>query len=85
MANTNKEQTHLDGHQTLKAAFNNEDASITVNGFLAGKVGRKVEVTYVDTVTEQYDFTEDSILLMSYELIYTDATKDSLLSAERIA
>ena len=85
MSNTSKEQTHLDGHQTLKASYNDVDASLTVNGFLVGAVGRKVDVTYPDTVTEQFAFSENGTALYTIEIIYTDSTKESLLSAERIA
>lgn len=85
MSNTTKEQTRLDGHQSLKASFNDVDFSLTVNGFLTGKVGRKIEVDYVNTVTEQYNFMENGNLLYTLEVIYTDVTKESLLSAERIA
>jgi hypothetical protein len=85
MSNTTKEQTKLDGHQSLKASFNDVDASLTVNGFLVGAVGRKVEVTYPDAVTEQFAFSENGTALYTIEIIYTDGTKASLLSAERIS
>jgi hypothetical protein len=89
MARTNKSQTHLDGDQVLKSIFNTEDSSITSSGFLVGKVGRKVELSLATTSiaddTEVYDFMESGTLLYQITLVYTDGTRETLLSAERTA
>jgi hypothetical protein len=89
MAITQKPASDLDYSQTLQNAFNDVDSTITTNGFLVGKIGRKVDVsistTNVASDTETYAFSENSIALYSLKLIYTDGTRTQLLSAERIS
>lgn len=90
MANTTtKKASDMSFENVLRAAANKEDGSITVNGFLAGKIGHRVEMTIgttnVANDTEQYDFYDDALLLYSIEVIYTSATRETLMSAERIA
>lgn len=87
MANTTKPLSERDANQTLKHAYNDVDGSLTTNGFLVGKVGRKIiqtiTTTNVPNDTVILNFYEDSDLLYQYKLIYTDNTQTTLISAER--
>lgn len=89
MSNTTKAPSDLDYSQTLQGAFNDVDATLSTNGFLVGKIGRKVIVTVSTTTTandtETYAFSESGTALYSLKLIYTDGTRANLLSAERIS
>jgi hypothetical protein len=89
MANSQKRPSQQDSNQVMQGAFNDVDASLSTNGFLVGKVGRKVDVTIATTNvaddTEQYEFSEDGVSLYTIECIYTDGTRETLLSAERTA
>jgi len=86
---TSKRSTRKDGMQTLQMAFNDVDASLTTNGFLVGKVGHKVTLALATTNifndTELYTFLDGEQLLYQIKLVYTDAGKTQLLSAERVA
>lgn len=79
---TDKLLSNRDGNQTLQAAFNEEDFSLTQAGFLVGKVGRRIEVGGAGAV-ETYTFLEDGDTLYVLTLTYTDGTKTTLISAER--
>lgn len=79
---TDKLLSNRDGFQTLQASFNEEDFSLTTAGFLVGKVGRRIEVGGAGAV-EIYTFIEDGDTLYELTLTYTDASKTTLLSAER--
>lgn len=89
MSNTIKAPSDLDYSQTLQGAYNDVDATLSTNGFLVGKIGRKVVVTVSTTTvandTETYAFSENALALYSLKLIYTDGTRANLLSAERIS
>lgn len=90
MANqTQKAPSDLDYSQNIQGAYNDVDATLSTNGFLVGKVGRKVVVTISTTTiandTETYAFSENAIALYSLKLIYTDGTRSTLMSAERIS
>jgi len=82
--NTAKNLSNRDAFQTLQAAFNEQDFSLTTTGFLQGVVGRKVEVEDNGS-NEVYTFSENGTILFVYTVTYTDGTKAQLLSAERTA
>ncbi len=89
MANTTKRFSERDADQTLQASFNDIDSSITTNGFLTGKVGRKitqvVSQTTVPGDTATVSFLESGNLLYTLTIIYTDSSQSVMLSAERTA
>ena len=89
MAKTTKPKSQFDGNQTLQKAYNEEDATLAVNGFVVGQVGHKVEMaistTNVANDTETYTFTDNGTTLYVIEVIYTDGTREVFQSAERIA
>lgn len=86
---TQKPLSHLDYEQTLQSAYNDENATLSVDGFLTGKVGRKVELTISTTTvlsdTETYNFSENGNSLYSIRIIYTDGSRSLMISAERIS
>lgn len=86
---TIKEPNGLDGAQTLKESYNQVNATLSVDGFLTGLVGRRVDLA-ISTVnvandTETYIFSELSVPLYTYQVTYTDGTRTTMLFAERIA
>jgi hypothetical protein len=86
---TQKPLSHLDYEQTMQSSYNDVNATLSVDGFLTGKVGRKVELSITTTVlandTEVYNFSEGGIALYELTIIYTDSTRAQLVSAERTA
>jgi len=89
MADTTKVLSEYDASQTLQGAFNDVDKTLSVNGFLVGKVGHKVEMaiatTNVANDTEVFTFTDSGATLYILTVIYTDGTRETFLSAERTA
>lgn len=89
MSITQKPLSHLDYEQTLQSSYNDINATLSVDGFLTGKVGRKVELSISTTTllddTETYSFSESGSLLYSIKIIYTDGSRALMISAERIS
>lgn len=89
MGVTAKRLSDQDANNTLRHAYIPEDGTISVNGFIAGKVNRKVDVAIQTTTiandTEQFTFSESGTTLYIIKAIYTDGTRDTLLSVERTA
>lgn len=94
-SNSQKEIPKQDYEQALRYSYNNNIKAFSVDGFLAGKVGHKIEIT-IDTTTvpndtEIYTFSDTSIqapnspILSQLKLVYQDDQREVLLSAERIA
>jgi hypothetical protein len=85
MSKTDKLMSDRDFQQTLKLSFNDVDASVTTNGFLIAKVGRKVEIDVSGGSVAVYTFKENGVTLYQYTMTYTDASRSQLISAERTA
>ena len=89
MAHTTKEISDKDANQAIRSVFNDVDKTLSTNGFLVGKVGHKVvnaiSTTTIADDTETYTFTDDGTQLYQIRIIYTDGTRETLLSAERIS
>ena len=89
MSNTTKSLSERDGSQTLQASFNDVDATLTVNGFLVGKIGRRVDIATTTTNTsgdsQTFAFSENGNALYTFLLVYTDSTQNTLLYATRTA
>lgn len=86
---TTKPLSQQDPGETQQYSFNDVDATHTVNGFLVGVVGRKVTLTISTTNvandTETYVFSENSVNLYTFVIVYTDGTRTTLSTATRIA
>ena len=89
MANTTKGLSERDYQQTLKASFNDIDSSLTTNGYLTGKIGRKiVQAITTTTVTDDtaiFTFSESGTMLYQLTIIYTNSSQSVMISAERTA
>lgn len=89
MAETTKRLSEYDANQIFQKVFNPEGGTLGADGFLVGKVGRRVDRAVSTTTlagdTETFTFSEDAITLFVLQLIYTDGTRAELLSAERTA
>jgi hypothetical protein len=89
MADTQKPLSERDFGQTLKSSYNQVDASLTVAGFLTGRVGHKVSLaistTTITNDTETFSYSDNGTALYAIKIIYTSGTRDLMLSAERIS
>lgn len=86
MANTTSKQMPITSDENaIKQSFNIEDKSITVNGFLVGKIGHKVVRTIVSGTVDDYSFYDETTLLYTFRITYNNAAHDEVDQAERIA
>lgn len=89
MSITQKPPSDLDDSQTLQHSFNDVNSTLSIDGFLTGLVGRRVDLAISTTTiandTETYTFSENSINLYTIKIVYTDGSRNTLLYASRIA
>jgi hypothetical protein len=86
MAVNSKPLSDYDQTLILQKVYNPQDNTLATAGFLNGRVGNRIEVTYPDATTEVYSFFQlQTELLLVLTVTYVDASKDLLLSAERTA
>ena len=86
---TNKSLSERDAAQTNQISFNDVDGTFSTGGFLTGVVGRKIQqaisTTSVTGDTSTYTFSENGTTLYVFQVIYTDSTQSTLISATRIS
>jgi hypothetical protein len=89
MSQTSKKFSERDMQQAIRGSFNDVDKSLTTNGFLVGKVGHQITYAITTTTisgdTEVYSFLDNSTLLYTITIVYTDATRSTMISATRTA
>lgn len=82
-----KSPTNISADNVLRYAYNVEDKTMAVNGFIVGKKGNRIELESAGAV-EIYKFIDNSdpsnpILLYEITVTYTDGSKETLSSVER--
>jgi len=86
---SNKKASILSSDNVIRDVHVGETSSLTINGFVTGKVGRKIELaittTNVANDTEVYTYKEDGSTVMVLTVVYTNGSRDVLLSVERTA
>lgn len=86
-----KPMTQRDADQATRSVYNDINATLGVDGFLTGLVGRQITQTIATTTiagdTAIFSFYEafGATLLYTITIIYTDGTQATLLSATRTA
>jgi hypothetical protein len=89
MSITTKQPTKLDYEQSIQGAYNDVNATLSVDGFLTGKVGHKVSLALTTTTiaddTEVYTFEDNGTILYEITIVYTDDSRSLMVSAERTA
>lgn len=86
---TVKPPSDLDSTQNIQRSYNDVNSTLSVDGFLVGLVGRRVDLTITTTNvasdTEIYAFSEKGVALYTLRIVYTSGTRDTLLFADRTA
>jgi hypothetical protein len=89
MIQTEKPASDLDSTQNIQRSYNDVNATLSVDGFLTGLVGRRVDLAISTTTvagdTETYTFSELGTTLYVYMIVYTDGTRATMLYALRTA
>lgn len=83
MSETSKTPSEFDQQQILQRAYNKENATVAVDGFIVGKVGRKVVRSDITSSSEDYSFYDSTTLLYTIRITYTDSSKSTLSQVER--
>lgn len=86
MAIENKPLSDRDQPQIFKKSYNEQNATLGVDGYLVGKVGNRIVKDNTSATVETLSFYEDhSTLLYQYTITYTDSTKSDFAEVERTA
>lgn len=86
---TEKVMTQKDADQAIRHSFIDDNGTLSVDGFLSGKVGRRVDLaistTTVSGDTATFSFSENGNPILAIQIVYTDGTQTQMLYAVRIS
>jgi len=89
MSQSSKPISERDANQATRFAFNDVDKSVQTSGFLTGKVGHKITQAASTTTspndTLTFTYFDGATVLYAIQVIYTDNTYATMISAERIS
>lgn len=85
MSQSQKKISSTDYENAIRYAFNDTDKSVSTSSFVTGKIGHKIIRTDIDSITEDFSYYDNSNLLYTIRIIYTDASQEKIVSVERTA
>lgn len=85
MSDTTKPLSDRDANQVLQHVHNNVNATLGVDGFIVGKLGRKITRTVISTTVEDYEFFDGTTLLYKIRVTYDNSAHDNVDQVERTA
>lgn len=85
MSDTTKPLSERDANQVLQHVHNNVNSTLGVDGFIVGKVGRKITRTAVSGTIEDYEFFEGTTSLYKIRVTYDNSSHDNVDQVERTA
>jgi len=85
MSVTSKPLSSADGDQVLRGIHNPDSGAIAVEGWVTGKVGRKITITAFSATVDDIEFLEGSTSLMTMRVTYDDAAHTNVTEVERTA
>lgn len=75
----------IDANQALKFSFDSTTKTLATGSFVLSKIGHKITQTVFSATADDFTYTDSGTTLLVLRLTYTDSTKVTFLSAERIA
>ncbi len=85
MSETTKSPSEYSEQQIMQRSFNKEGHTLGVDGFIVGKLGRKIIRSDVTSSSEDFAFYDSTTLLYTIRITYTDSSKSTLSQVERVA
>lgn len=82
---TTKSPSNLSQENVLRGAYNEMNATISVDSFIVGKVGHKLTRTVVSPTVDDYSFFDGTTLLYTLRVTYDNVAHDNVDQVERIA
>lgn len=83
---TTKKMTDKDANQVLTSAYNNVDATISVNGFVNAQLNNSVQRTPISATIDNWSYYDGptGTLLYVLQVVYDDSAHDNVNSVTRI-
>ncbi len=84
MSDSTKVPSEFDQTQIIQRVYNKEEKTLAVGGFVAGKLGHKIERTAVSATIDDFEYYDGATLLYTIRVTYDNASHDNVDVVERI-
>ena len=84
MANTTKPMAKADFEQAIDYAFNPNTRTLGTSSFIVAKINHEINFVEVSTTVQDVQYMDESIVLFTLRLTYTDATRANISNVKRI-
>lgn len=85
MSETTKTPSEYDQQQIFQRAYNKEGGSLTTDGFVVGKVGRRIVRSVISGTVDDYSYYDSTTLLYTLRITYNNTDHDEVNEVERTA
>ncbi len=80
---TTKKMSDQSGNNALRGAYNDQDSTLAVSGFISAKQGHKIVRSAVSPTIDTYSFYDGSTLLYTLQITYNNSSHDEIDLVER--
>ncbi len=84
MANSTKKQTSSDFEQAMEYAFNDNTRTLGTSSFVVAKVNHEINFVDVSATVQDVQYMDESVVLFTLRLTYSDATRANIVNVKRI-
>ena len=80
---TTKKMSDQSGNNALRGAYNDQDNTLAISGFVNAKQGHKIVRGVVSPTIDTYSFYDGSTLLYTLQITYNNSSHDEIDLVER--
>lgn len=84
MSNTTKKQSKTDFEQAMEYAFNDNTRTLGTSSFAVAKVNHEINFVDVSPTVQDVQYIDESVILFTLRLTYSDATRANITNVKRI-
>lgn len=84
MANTTKQMAKTDFEQAVDYAFNPNTKTLGISSFVIAKINHEINFVDISLTVQDVQYIDETVVLFTLRLTYTDATRDNISNVKRI-
>lgn len=84
MADTTKKPSKNDFNKTLQYAFNDSTRTLGTSSFVVNKINHEINFVEVSPTIQDVQYMDESVVLFTLRLTYTDASRNNITNVKRI-
>ncbi len=83
MAVTTKKASKTDFEQAIEYAFNDNTRTLGTSSFVASKINHEINFVEISATVQDVQYIDESVVLFTVRLTYSDATRANIINVKR--